>query len=690
MNSSSMIRKRKYIRISTVLPVEFFVIDGEGKRLTPWLQGFTRDIAKGGIRIVINDLWWGFWDKFNFRNSELFVKVNLPFKKKSISARAKVAWSGTCKFKEYNQYFAGIEFLELDEKESGMLFNYAVLKKTMLPAAVSFLSILLIVLGVSFGKTQELVKEKRRVVKEYVNLLDRVSNLEKTLDDGRKNGLFFEQRQRQLQEKIGSLEKEISRWQEKYEQSTQNQPVPNEDKGVKEQNSRKEIIFRLKKELVSLRKENEYLKDKQKQVETVNLAVSKKVYQLQKTRGESLPNIARGMYEWIKNRQDLRSGLVLSYEGDKNLERVYFSYDQALAVIIFLLHKDYARAAKVLDFYLGKIKDGEDIYNSYYARDTVFEYTIHSGPNAWTGLCALNYMKETGDNKYLPLAEKVSSVLSQMMDKEGGIKGGPKENWYSTEHNLDAFAFFSMFYELTKEEKYLKEAEKTKEWISKYAYTSYGIPVKRGKGDSTIATDTYAWSITAFGPQMLSSINMNSCAILDFAVENCEVEVDFKRREGELRVKGFDFAKARHMSRGGVVSGEWTSQMVLSFEIMADYYKDKDVNKYNEYVEKAQFYFQELQKMLITSPSRVGRENPCLPYASLPGVDTGHGWRTPQGGRTGSLASTAYFLIAYFGFNPLKGEFLKVSLKDLYPMETSDKLSRDNLNREKYLSLKEL
>lgn len=685
-----MIRKRKYIRISTVLPVEFFVTDSEGKRITPWLQGFTRDIAKGGIRVVINDLWWGFWDKLNFRNSELFVKVNLPFKKKSISAKAKVAWSGMCKLKEYNQYFAGVEFLELDEKESRMLFNYAVFKKALLPAAVSILSVLLIVIGVSFGKTQGLIKEKRRVVKEYVNLLERVSNLETTFKDGRKNGLFFEQRQQQLQEKIISLEKEISCWQEKYKQSAQSQSIQNEDKEEKEQKSQKEIIFRLKKELVSLRKENVYLKDKQEQVETVNLAVSKKVYQLQKVRGDSLPNIAQGMYEWIKNRQDLRSGLVLSYEGDKSLERVYFSYDQALAVIVFLLFKDHLRAEKVLDFYLGKIKEGEDIYNSYYARDAVFEYTIHSGPNAWIGLCALNYMKETGDNKYLPLAEKVSGVLSNMMDKEGGIKGGPKEDWYSTEHNLDAFAFFSMFYDLTKEEKYLKEAEKIKEWISKYAYTSYGVPVKRGKGDSTIATDTYAWSITAFGPQTLSSINMNSGAILDFAIENCEVEVEFKRAEGELRVKGFDFAKAKHLSRGGVVSGEWTSQMVLSFEIMADYYKDKDVNKYNEYAEKAQFYFQELQKMLITSPSRVGRENPCLPYASLPCVDTGHGWRTPQGGSTGSLASTSYFLIAYFGFNPLKGEFLKVSLKDLYQLETFDKVSKDYLAREKYLSLKEL
>ncbi|MBU0897019.1 MAG: hypothetical protein KKB76_05305, partial [Candidatus Omnitrophica bacterium] len=95
----------------------------------------------------------------------------------------------------------------------------------------------------------------------------------------------------------------------------------------------------------------------------------------------------------------------------------------------------------------------------------------------------------------------------------------------------------------------------------------------------------------------------------------------------------------------------------------------KDSNKYEEYLRKTLFYFEELQKMLITSPSRAGRVDPCLPYASSPFVDTGHGWRTPKGNRTGSLASTAYFLISYFGYNPLKGDFLTSSLRKSYEEE---------------------
>ena len=164
---------------------------------------------------------------------------------------------------------------------------------------------------------------------------------------------------------------------------------------------------------------------------------------------------------------------------------------------------------------------------------------------------------------------------------------------------------------------------------------------------------------------------MNPDAILEFAIEHCEVETTFQRKEGEVKVKGFDFAKFRNLARGGVISGEWTSQMILAFEIMADYYKKRDVEKYHYYADKAIFYFDELQKIIITSPSRVGREDPCLPYASAASVDTGHGWRTPKGNRTGSLASTAYFLIAYFGYNPLRVEPLDVSVKDIYERKSA-------------------
>ncbi|MCK4912115.1 MAG: PilZ domain-containing protein [Candidatus Omnitrophica bacterium] len=654
--------KRKYIRISTVLPIEFFILDAQGKKLTPWLQGFTHDIGRGGICLLMNDLWWGLSDRLKQKDIQLSLRINFPFNPKPMCLKAKVSWIKEQKLNDFNQYILGLEFVETQDKKVNNLFKYAVVKKST-PIAVSAIVAGLLIFSFSlFWYTGVLVRKNRKLVNDYVNILDKRLSLEEVLEKGVAQKESFEEKRLNLELAIKSLNDEVVFWQDKYDALVVADDS-SKDSSEEALNFKKKVVL-LELELARLNKQNDILKTKGKNSKTAVLKIQEVIKTLQKEGRKSSQKVIKGMYDWIKNRQDLKRGLVLSYEGDDSLERVCFTYDQALATFVFLVSGDSPRAGKVLDFYLNKINKGQDIYNAYFTQGDVFEYVLHSGPNAWLGLAALCYTKETGEKKYLPVAKKAANFLLAMMDGEGGVKGGPDASWYSTEHNLDVFAFFKLFYEITGEKKYINAAESVKKWISRYSYTDYGSPpIKRGKGDSTIATDTYAWSITAFGPKELLSLKMNPESILEFAVTHCEVGVKFKREEGEVKVRGFDFSKINNAPRGGVVSGEWTSQMILAFEIMADYFKDKDPKKSKEYLEKAFFYFNELQKMLITSPSRVGREDPCLPYASNAFVDTGHGWRTPKGNRTGSLASTAYFLLTYHGYNPLKGEFLDLSLK---------------------------
>jgi len=653
--------KRKYIRISTVLPVEFFIVDADGNKFTPWLQGFTHDIGKGGICLLVNDLQRDFGDRLEQKDTQLFLKIALPRKHQSMCLRAQVSWIKEQKSKDFNSYIVGLRFVEANEKEAKAIFRYAIAKKST-PVTIGVIMAALLLLSFSlFWRMGSLARENRELVSDYVSILEKRSSLEEVLEQGVGEEKFLKEQQLNLGLAIDLLNQEVIFWQGEYDalatDNKSNLDSSEEALGFKE----KIALFEL--ELASLQRENDFLKTKEKENKAITSKIQEVVESLQKKGIESSQKVISGMYDWIKNRQDLRGGLVLSYEGDSSLDKVCFTYDQALAAIVFLISGDKPKAEKVLDFYLDRVNKGQDIYNAYFTQGDAFENILHSGPNAWLGLAALCYTKETGEKKYLPIAKKMASFLLAMMDSEGGIKGGPDLPWYSTEHNLDASAFFKLFYEVTGERKYLNAAESVKAWVARYSYTDHGPLVKRGKGDSTIATDTYAWSIIAFGPEDLLSLKMDPESILKFAVEHCEVGVKFKRTKGEVKLRGFDFGKVKNASRGGIISGEWTSQMILAFEVMADYFKDKNPNKSKEYSEKALFYFNELQKMLITSPSRAGREDPCLPYASSPSVDTGHGWRTPKGSRTGSLASTAYFLLAYYGYNPLKGEFLDLSLK---------------------------
>jgi len=104
-----------------------------------------------------------------------------------------------------------------------------------------------------------------------------------------------------------------------------------------------------------------------------------------------------------------------------------------------------------------------------------------------------------------------------------------------------------------------------------------------------------------------------------------------------------------------VISTEWTAQMILAFKIMAEYYQSKGMDAKARSVEiKAEDYLFNLCTMIMASPSPSGQGEGCLPYASADSVDTGHGWITPEGARTGSVAATVYTLFAYYNYNPLE------------------------------------
>lgn len=249
--------QRQYIRISTVLPVEFYVEDKDGRQSTPWLQGFTRDISKGGVKLIVNDLWCGFWDRFNYRDARLFLKINLPFTKKVISTQSKVSWVDISEQKDYSRFCLGVEFLRLSEAGTKFLFKYAVFKK-IFPRVIATTVIFFITVSLGFFyKSKGLIRENRQVV------IEKSSQLETLLRQAQEKDVFFKQRQKELNEKIVVLEKEITRWQERYERSVKGNEAAQEEK---KSSPARDIVFRLRKELAALLEEQELLKVKRKEL----------------------------------------------------------------------------------------------------------------------------------------------------------------------------------------------------------------------------------------------------------------------------------------------------------------------------------------------------------------------------------------------------------------------------------------
>jgi len=635
--------KRKYLRLDSVFPVQFRLISPDGRQdLSLPLQGFTSNISRGGICLEVNNFAFEHARLVRERKARVAFELELPLHK-PIKAVARIVWEKEVISSPPNKYLIGLSYDEISPEDNSRIIRFARTRKLLLPLAAA----MIILLGIGFGLNAylnvRLIRGNKALVGQLVHILQESSIAKQKIKNISKD-------KEELQKKIGALELRIKSVED--EKARLGEEMQSEQQAAaRKAGELGSLIDGLKRDRSVLQEELISLQQKENVVTEELLRLDKRQASLEKA------NIDK-MYQWLKVHQNPRTGLVASFEGDNSVTDLAFTYDQALVVLAYTYFGDFERARKILDFYSRRAKRQDGLFfNAYYVKDSnPGEYAVHSGPNIWVGIACLHYSRKSGDQAFLNLAEEIARRVMNLQDKDGGIKGGPDTGWYSTEHNLDAYAFFNMLYQAGGRQEYRKARDRTLEWLTQHVYDRPEIPVKRGKGDSTIATDTYAWSIAAIGPEKLEGIGMQPDRILEFAEHNCGIVVSYARPDGQtVKVKGFDFAPQRNLSRGGIVSSEWTAQMVIAFKIMADFYYRKEmVAKARTYSLKADEYLSQLGNMIISSPSPSGQGETCLPYATQANADTGHGWMTPQGGSTGSVAGTAYTVFAYYSYNPLE------------------------------------
>ena len=642
--------KRDFIRLDSIFPVEFQFCEEGGAAGSGEYHGFTSNVSRGGLCLEIlradNDT----INLLKRHKATLHLKIHIPIHLPAIQAVAKVSW-----FREeeshVSQYLVGLRYEKIGAQEVKRIMRVAYSKTIFPRVALAGIIVLFFAFAVSTYTNIQLSASNRKLIEEMVSAAKdaRVSRDE----------LARIQKERfSAEEKLKEANKNSKVQEEALSQKRDELKMIQKD-NLEELKKRETEIEKLKAVLIALEQDKTGLTERIGGLLQQEEAAVVKLSEIKEKKGSLEKANFQKMYQWVKVHQNPRTGLISSFEGDGELSDQAFTYDQALSVIAFSYLKDFDLAGKILDFYLSKAQKKQGFYNAYYASTAeVSEFIIHSGPNLWLGMAVLQYTQLSGDKKYLPLAGDIAAWIIKLQneDKEGGLRGGPETNWYSTEHNLDGFAFFTMLYKIQQEPAYRKASGEILSWLEKHAYDSPVVPIKRGRGDATIATDTYAWSIASVGPAKLEAMKMSPEEIMKFAEDNCGISISYLRPNGEsVNVKGFDFAKQQHVARGGVISCEWTAQMILSYKLLSRHFALKmNFSKEKLYKDKAEEYLEELTKMIISSASRTGQGEGCLPYASTDSQDTGHGWRTPKGKDTGSLSATIYALFAYYGFNPLE------------------------------------
>ncbi len=622
--------KRQYVRMNTVFPVELEIFGSSGEKASDLMQGFTRDVGPGGMCVELKSFAKE-TEKLFEAGARLSLVINPTFSRKPIHATARIAWLRKDQDDPANlSWQIGVAYVEIDPAASRRIFDYARRLIWTPRLALAALLVMAFLFAGSVVESRRLNSENRRLVVEIVESAEKKSSVASDLYElqNRKMGLDRDLakargRIRNLETSMASLAADNAK-RRAYQKSL--------DAAIERQKT-------VSEEIAGLQKGKERLEAAYRTLED-----------------DDAPDAGRQMYEWLKSHRNVKTGLVASYEGDAELEDWAFTYDQSLAVQAFLAGGDLSEASAILEFFKSRaVREDGWFFNAYDTVDgTPKENLTRTGPNVWIGLAAVQHEHRAKNGRFLPLAREIADRAIGLMDTEGGIRGGPKTPWYSTEHNLDAYALFAMLNEETGETKYASARDRSLTWIKKYAYSMKERRMQRGKGDSTIATDTFSWAVAAIGPAKLAEIGFDAEEIMAFAEKHCEVAITFNRPDGKsVKARGFDFAKAQNLGRGGIVSTEWTAQVVVTYQVLARHFESlKDAEKADLYRRKAELYRNELQKFLITSPSRTGQGSGCLPYASADNVDTGHGWRTPRGTRTGSVAGTAYALFAWAEYNP--------------------------------------
>lgn len=624
--------------MSTVFPVELELENspGEEKNLSHLLQGFTRDVGEGGLCIELKSFGNSAEKLFATPNALLNITINPSFSSNSIKAQGRIVWSKKTGLTPA-KYFLGVEYTQIDRKSNQKILWFAK-NAILVPRVLLVLGVVItVLLGGVFSYNQHLIKENARLVEQLVESAERKSAAMASLHEIGDRKISIDRELTAAHQKIKSLENSIASLSE--EKANQKELFETELKqNITRQNDLLEELKKIESSQATLKT-------------SVKASVASK-------KEPGAPDALKQMFGWLASHQDMGTGLVASFEGDPGLEGWAFSYDQSLVCQAFILSGQTKRAEKILKFFTTRAQTQNGLFfNAYNVSDGhPMENILHTGPNIWIGIAALQYENAVGDGQYLPLAKTIGDWAISFQDGEGGLRGGPNFDWYSTEHNLDAYAFFRMLYQITGNTKYKIAQDRLLDWIKKYAYSLKDKRINRGKGDATISTDTFSWAITAIGPKTLEETAFDPAEIISFAEANCEVKVSLAKPDGQtIQARGFDFAKVKNMGRGGVISAEWTAQMIVAYQVMAQYYESLgDKEKRDLYQDKAAFYLNELQKLIVTSPSRTGQGRGCLPYASIDNVDTGHGWRTPKGRRTGSLSGTSYGVFAWENYNPFE------------------------------------
>lgn len=323
------------------------------------------------------------------------------------------------------------------------------------------------------------------------------------------------------------------------------------------------------------------------------------------------------LFSWF-NAQQLPNGLVPSVENGT----VISLYDNALAVLVYLVNNDYERAERVLDFFNARInselKQGVGGFSQFRNPSGTPNNHRWMGDNAWLLLAINNYHALTNSTKYSTMAQEITTWLLSLQDSDGGLFAGYNANnellnYKVTEGIIDAFCAIQGYTEAHKNMLSYLEAER---WSAE----SQSLVSWPDNPPYLYALDVHPWGYLIFEDFPSATLTFASRFINTQNLTN------------GLPISGYCFDDDLD-----AVWIEGTAQMCLALG-------------YAGYTTEKELHLQEIRKTQINSTIHSNAAG--FPYAT--NLGTGYGadvlW---EGADTKSAVSSgAWYLFAITNFNP--------------------------------------
>lgn len=145
--------KRRYIRLSTVFPIEFQFVDKDKEPTSPVFQGVARNVGKGGICIEAKAISGKDVLDFIPGKTRLKLTINIPSSIVATETYGTVSWVEETSFYTLKTYIFGVEYDEIETKNQRMIYLYVLwlYKKPKLVVLFFILLLMIVALLVYLG-----------------------------------------------------------------------------------------------------------------------------------------------------------------------------------------------------------------------------------------------------------------------------------------------------------------------------------------------------------------------------------------------------------------------------------------------------------------------------------------------------------------------------------------------------------